>query len=192
EAVAFDSVWIGLERERAVLRVRQHEWRDALVVAGQVELGQLRVREHGPIGVGDADLARAHREILGHASRTTSSADLSSLSPRNRGWRSRPSRVHSVNPIWAPSLGLTQETPPPLAARLLVQRLAVAVAVLGPAHVPMKLERALQDSLADAERKSTHVVALEPQDVEHVQEHRDVMLVALGQPGKARPGSLEC
>ena len=55
----------------------------------------------------------------------------------------------------------------------------------------MELERALEQSFARAERERAHVVAFEPQDVEHVQEHRHVVLVALRQAGKAGLRSLE-
>ena len=40
---------------------------------------------------------------LKRRSRTTSRAALSSRRPRKRGWRRRPSRVHSVKPTWATS-----------------------------------------------------------------------------------------
>ena len=45
----------------------------------------------------------ADADRLRHPSRTTSPAALSSRRPRKRGWRRRPSRVHSVKPTWATS-----------------------------------------------------------------------------------------
>src|SRR3979411_811079 len=49
--------------------------------------------------------------IAHHPSRTTSSGRLSSRRPRNRGCRSLPPAVHSVNPIGATSFGFTQCAP---------------------------------------------------------------------------------
>jgi hypothetical protein len=50
------------------------------------------------------------RLIAHHPSRTTSSGRLSFRRPRNRGCRSLPPAVHSLNRIWATSFGFTQCT----------------------------------------------------------------------------------
>jgi len=55
----------------------------------------------------------------------------------------------------------------------------------------VELKRVPEQTLSGAERERAHVVAFEPQDVEHVQEHRNVVLVALRQTGEAGLRALE-
>ena len=75
---------------------------------------------------------------------------------------------------------------PALAAGLDEELLAVAVAVLRPAHVAMEFERVAEQPLARSQRELAHVVTFEPQDVEHVVEDRDVVLAPLCELGEAR------
>jgi hypothetical protein len=83
--------------------------------AANVEIGQLRdqhrtqSRRRGdaiPAAAAAADLL-ATDDAGSLPSRTTSPAALSSRSPRKRGRRSRPSRVHSLKPTCATSRGST-------------------------------------------------------------------------------------
>ena len=119
EARALDAVGIALERQRTAGQMGQHDGRDAPVVADQIALGQANLREQDLGGVRELDLvavdldhlllASAHCSGL-RPSRPTSLAGLSRRRPRNRGWRSRPSDVHSVKPISATSFGWTKVT----------------------------------------------------------------------------------
>src|SRR6202000_21409 len=84
---------------------------DVLVVLGEPPLGDLGVGEERLVGMAEGHLAAGGGDRVGHRSRTTSLAALSSRSPWKRGWRSRPAVVHSVKPISATSCGVTHVTP---------------------------------------------------------------------------------
>src|ERR1700722_20626812 len=98
-----------LHGQRAALDVRQHGVGHLAVVVDQLPLGDAfsAVREQDAIRMGDLDLNARHQGV----SRTTSPGSLSVRSPWYRGCRSLPSRVHSVNPIWATNSGRTQRAP---------------------------------------------------------------------------------
>src|SRR5262249_3445790 len=78
-------------------------------------------KEH-PIGMGDIDFG--HQRL----SLTTSTGLLSVRRPRNRGWRSLPSRVHSLNATCATDVGRTQCTPCAFTLSLLIGGLSRTVA----------------------------------------------------------------
>ena len=277
-----------MQGERPPAHVRDHDLGDARVVPGEVQLGQARVREEHPVGVADRDRPASRPDGVAH-SRTTSSAALSSRSPRKRGWRRRPSRVHSVKPTCATRRGSTQvasalahrvgerrvvpaqrrqqlgqlpqrglreagadlarvaqpavlvvaqqqraqlgpapprrgvaadhelllgralelepvagpavrvggvgalgdQALPALPARLAEELLAVAVAVRGQANRPAERERAPQQALARPQGQRGGVVPGQMEQVEDVQEHRDLTLAALLQPREARLLTLE-
>src|ERR671923_283123 len=105
DLLALDPVREALHVHRPAAYVRQHRLGDALVVAGELGLGQA-IREERLVRVGDLD-RDTHRP--GRSS-TTSRGSLSRRRPRKRGWRSLPSPVSSVKPIRATSSGRVQCT----------------------------------------------------------------------------------
>src|SRR4051794_9983257 len=80
---------------------------------------------------------------------------------------------------------------PALAARLGEQRLAGPVAVRRQAHAVLEAQRAAQQALARAQRELADVAAVEPDDVEDVEEHRHATVAALGKPREARLRAVE-
>ena len=74
----------------------------------------MREAHAGHLGRGVAATGEARATAASVAairSRTTFEADLSSRTPWNDGWRSSPSRVHSVNVTSHTSVGFTQCAP---------------------------------------------------------------------------------
>src|SRR5204862_8067065 len=118
-----DPVRVARHHQRPVAEIWQDAARQFPVVPDQVTLGDLGIaREKRLAGVGqlDADASDGHGIGLPgcHApgpvslvnSRTTSWGSLSSRSPWNRGLRSLPAVVDSLNPTSPTILGCTQWT----------------------------------------------------------------------------------
>src|SRR3954452_3542173 len=80
---------------------------------------------------------------------------------------------------------LGDEALPPLAARLGEQRLAGLAAVRREAHAAGERQLRAQQALARQERQRADVAAVEPEDVEDVEEHGDAPVPALREPGEA-------
>src|SRR3954447_24980773 len=75
---------------------------------------------------------------------------------------------------------------PPLAARLRVEDLPALAAVRGQADRVLEVERRAQEALAGQQPAGAHVAAVEPEDVEDVEEHRHAAVAALREPREAR------
>src|SRR5215471_703486 len=97
ESLLSDAALKALHRDGAAANVRQHYRRDHLVICRELALGDPVVQEQHLFGMRDQ-----------RASRTTSGADLSLQRPRNRGCRSLPNFVHSMNPACTTIEGRTQ------------------------------------------------------------------------------------
>src|SRR4029079_11013945 len=80
---------------------------------------------------------------------------------------------------------------PALSARLREERLARLVAVRRQPEPIVEGERAAQQPLARAQRQIADVLAVEPEDVERVEEHRDAVVPPRGEAGVARGCSLQ-
>src|SRR6185437_38900 len=123
DALATDPVRVTRHHQRPVAQVGQDAARHVPVVPDELTLGDLRIVEQQLAGVGQLDRDARDGHALGlpgahdlgpalrGISRTTSRGPLSSRSPWNRGWRSSPAGVHSLNPTSPTSRGSTQCTP---------------------------------------------------------------------------------
>src|SRR4051812_49738229 len=81
---------------------------------------------------------------------------------------------------------LGDEPLPALAACLRVEFLAALAAVRGQADRVLEVKRRAQEALAGEQRERPHVAPVEPEDVEDVEEDRDPVVAALGEPREAR------
>src|ERR1022692_1225891 len=99
--MAVDALRESLQRQRSAANVRKHRRPDRVVVTREVELRDLRALEESLVWVGDLDGATSDPKRLGHPSRTTLRAGLSSRRPRKRGGRKRPWLGPSGNPTCA-------------------------------------------------------------------------------------------
>src|SRR3981081_2211281 len=120
DLLAVNAVRIPFHDNGPSAQMRQHRRGDFLVVLDELPLGDPIIGKEHLVGMCDFnDLSTNANSFTPRArahtgrSRTTSRGSLSRRTPRKRGCRKRPSRVHCVKLTCATSFGLTQCTPLP-------------------------------------------------------------------------------